>query len=181
MRIVNEREIVAGIRNQDSDAIDYAIKKYSRLLWGVASQILKKQGTAEDVEECVADVFIYLWQHPEEYHEERGKLKNWLVVIARNKAIDKYRRIVKLQECPLDDVLLPTHDDSLETLLRRESDGEVLARIKALEEPGREIMIRRYYYDQKPKQIAASLGMSVKQVENYLFRSKAKLRKQMTE
>lgn len=177
---MSENEIIEGIKAENSDAIDYVIKKYSRLLWGVVSLILQKQGSAEDIEECVADVFIYLWQHPHEFDQSRGKLKSWLVIIARNKAIDKYRRITKLKACPADDVIIVTHDDSLETLLRNESYQEVSSYIKRLEEPGREIIIRRYYYDQKPRQIAAALGMSVKQVDNYLFRSKEKLRKQMT-
>lgn len=177
---MSENEIIEGIKSGNSDAIDYAMKKYSRLLWGVASQVLKKQGTAEDVEECVADAFIYLWQHPQEYDQSRGKLKSWLVVIARNKAIDKYRRIMKLKKCSDDDAMIASYDDSLEEILQKERYREVFSYVVHLEEPGREIVIRRYYYDQKPKQIATALGMSVKQVDNYLFRSKAKLRKEMT-
>ena len=51
-----------------------------------------------------------------------------------------------------------------------------LAAVKALDEPNREILIRRYYYDQKPRQIALALGLTVKQVDNSLYRSKCLLR-----
>ena len=46
----------------------------------------------------------------------------------------------------------------------------------ALEEPDREIIIRRYYRDEKPRAIARALDLPVKQVENRLYRAKAKLR-----
>ena len=40
----------------------------------------------------------------------------------------------------------------------------------------KDILIRRYFYEQKPKEIARALDLSVKQVDNYLYRSKQKLR-----
>ena len=40
----------------------------------------------------------------------------------------------------------------------------------------REIILRRYYRDEKPRAIARALGLSVKQVDNRLYRAKAKLR-----
>ena len=48
--------------------------------------------------------------------------------------------------------------------------------MNALGEPGREILVRRYYFNQKPRQIALALGMTVKQVDNSLYRSKRQLR-----
>lgn len=48
--------------------------------------------------------------------------------------------------------------------------------MKALEEPDREILLRRYYYDQKPREIAMALDMPVKHVENHLYRTKRRLR-----
>ena len=48
--------------------------------------------------------------------------------------------------------------------------------VETLEEPDREILIRRYYREQKPREIAAALGLPVKQVQNRLYRAKRKLR-----
>lgn len=52
----------------------------------------------------------------------------------------------------------------------------LISAVRALGEPEQEILIRRYYYDQKPKEIAVALDMPVKQVENHLYRTKQKLR-----
>ena len=61
------------------------IRKYSKLLWSVSGAVLSHIGSAQDVEECVADAFIYLWEHPDKYNPERGKLKTWLSIIAHSK------------------------------------------------------------------------------------------------
>ncbi len=66
-------------------------------------------------------------------------------------------------------------DQTLDAVLQR----ELLAAVNALGEPDQEILLRRYYYQQKPKDIAVALDLSAKQVENRLFRAKQKLREQL--
>ena len=66
-------------------------------------------------------------------------------------------------------------DQTLDAVLQR----ELLAAVNALCEPDQEILLRRYYYQQKPKDIAVAVDLSVKQVENRLFRAKQSLRKQL--
>ncbi len=57
---------------------------------------------------------------------------------------------------------------------------ELIAAVNTLGEPDREIIIRRYYYQQRLKDIGFVLDMSTKQVENHLYRSKLKLRNMIT-
>ena len=64
-----------------------------------------------------------------------------------------------------------------DALLQEETKRELVAAVNALADIERDILIRRYYYEQKPREIAKALDLTVKQVDNYLFRSKQKLRK----
>jgi len=57
----------------------------------------------------------------------------------------------------------------------------LIAAVNALGEPDREILVRRYYYGQKPKEIALALNMSVKQVDNRLYQTKRRLRQVLCE
>ena len=45
-----------------------------------------------------------------------------------------------------------------------------------LEEPSREIMIRRFFAGQKPAEISAAMELPVRKIENVIYRSKEKLR-----
>lgn len=173
---MNEEKLIGAIRRRDEAAIHAAIDKYSRLLWKVAEAALGDAGTAQDVEECVADAFIRLWQAPEQYDPQRGSLKTWLSIVARSRALDRRRALLKQSTVPLEEAV-PFHQIGLADRLLAQDDRRTLAAaVRALEEPDREILVRRYYHDQKPRQIALALGLTVKQVDNHLYRTKRKLR-----
>ena len=176
--MLNDRKIAAAILNRDEEMLAYVVRKYSKLLWKVAGAVLINAASAQDVEECVADVFIYLWQHPEKYEPDRAGLSTWLSLVARSKAIDRYRQLMRNQEFPMEEMVA----ESLEQAWKPAADGEkeeILSRIEGLGEREKELILRRYYYEQKPAEIAAALGMSKKQVENKLYYVRQKLRKRM--
>ena len=53
------------------------------------------------------------------------------------------------------------------------------AALEGLTEEEREILLRRYVYQQKPKEMAVALALSVKQIENRLYGIKSNMRKRM--
>lgn len=173
---MQDKKLAAAIARREEQAICDAIEQYSRLLWSVVTSVLHNVGSEQDAEECVADTFIYLWEHPDMFDPRRGKLRSWLVIVARSNAIDRYRQLSRRQTVPLEDVML-THSAGLsDGLARKEQKQKLRKAIHSLPEPDREILLRRYFYDQKPKQIALAMGMTVRQVDNFLYRTKKKLR-----
>lgn len=184
---MSDEKIISAIKNRDESAICYVMQKYSKLLWSVASAILANAAT-EDIEECVADVFIYLWQNPEKYSVQKGKLVSWLTMVARSKAIDRYRVISGRKESTLEEGMESRIEeihlkkrDLLLDILEKEEKKHVWSDIQKLDKQDRDVIIRRYYYDQKPKEIALAFGVSKKQVENRLYQAKQKLKRVMTE
>lgn len=173
---MNDERIIKAIKGKSESAISEVITRYSRLVWSVADAVLGNIGSVQDIEDCVAEVFVFLWEHPERYDPNRGKLKTWLCIVTRSQALDRCRELARRKTVPLDD---PAFIDQLgiqEEAERIDAQQLLAAAIKALAEPDREILIRRYYYEQKPRQIALALNMSVKQVDNRLYRTKLRLR-----
>lgn len=177
---MKDKTIITALQSREPEVMNTVIDKYSRLLWPIADMVLKNVGNEQDVEECVADAFIFLWEHPEKFDPARGSLKSWLCIVARSRAIDRYRQITRRNTVSLEETVLADSFGMQEELLRQETRKELLAAINALGEPGREILVRRYYYDQKPRQIALALGMTVKQVNNSLYHTKRLLREALT-
>ena len=173
---MRDAEIVAAIGNRDEDMMNDVITKYSRLLWPIVSAVLQNVGSEQDVEEVVADAFIFLWEHPGKFDPKRGSLKSLLCIVARSRAIDRYRDLTRRATVPLEEAVLSDSFGMQEQLMQEETRRELLAAVKALGEPGREILVRRYYYNQKPREIALALGLTVKQVDNSLYRTKQQLR-----
>ena len=179
-KFLNDEKIITAIKKRNEATINEIITKYSKLLWSVAEAVLSHVGSVQDVEECVADTFIYLWEHPEKFDHQRGKLKTWLSIIARTQAVNRYREITKRNTLPLEDADFVDQLDVADSVLEVETRQALLAAVNALGEPDREILIRRYYYDQKPKEIALALDMSVKQIDNRLYQTKRRLHEMLT-
>ena len=179
-KFLNDEKIITAIKKRNEATINEIITKYSKLLWSVAEAVLNHVGSVQDVEECVADTFIYLWEHPEKFDHQRGKLKTWLSIVARTQAVNRYREITKRNTLPLEDTDFVDQLDVADAVLVVEARQALIAAVNALCEPDREILIRRYYYDQKPKEIALALDMSVKQIDNRLYQTKRRLREMLT-
>lgn len=177
---MNDERMITEIKARNEAAINEAITKYSKLLWAVAGAVLRHIGSTQDVEECVADTFIYLWTHPEKYDPQRGKLKTWLSIVARTQAINRYRELAKQNTVSLEGADLIGQLGLSDPLYKAEVHHALLAAVNALSEPDREILIRRYYYEQKPREIALALDLSVKQVDNRLYQAKRKLREALS-
>ncbi len=166
---MTDDKVIRRLRSGDEKAIAMVMDKYSRMLWKCAAQILSP--SEEDIEECVADVFISLWQKPEQYDESRGKLSTYLCTMVKNKALDRLRLIRARKEEIVDQI------PETATPADNSEDGYDLEQcLDRLTDEDREIVKRRYYHDQKPAEIAKDMGMNKKKVENRLFRSKKKLK-----
>lgn len=178
---MKDEKLITAIRQGDEHAINHAINKYARLLWSIAGAALEGAATAEDVEECVADVFVYLWQHPEKYDPARGKLKVWLSILARSIAIDRRRQLSRHAALPLEEALTAALPDLAEGISAQEDRERLAGALESLEAPDRDILLRRYIHSQKPREIALALGIPVKQVDNRLYRAKQRLRALLTD
>ena len=178
---MNDGEIIRGIRNRDSAVMAELMTTYTRLLWKVTGEVLCGAGGEADAEECIADVYIALWERPEAFDPTRGTLKSWLCMTARCKAIDRYRTLSRSRTISIDEVMEAVTDGVSETVIREESYRELTAALESLDETERDIFLRRYEAGQKPRTIAKALCLTVKQVDNTLYRTKQKLRHILTQ
>lgn len=178
---MRDEDVMRAIGSRDEEALGLVMKKYARLLWSIAAAVLNKVGCDQDVEECVADAFIYLWEHPGNFDPSRGKLKTLLCVLVRSRAIDRYRELSRRTTLPLEEAVWESGVGTQQALVEEETRRELRELLQALEEPNREILTRRYYYNQKPREVALAMGLTVKQVNNSLYRSKCQLREALAE
>lgn len=81
--------LLASIQSGDQDAMAEFFGRYSSMVYSVALRVLKDSGEAEDV---VQEIFVQVWKNPGVFVSGRGSLGGWLVVVARNRAIDMLRR-----------------------------------------------------------------------------------------
>jgi RNA polymerase sigma-70 factor (ECF subfamily) len=98
---VDETTVLTRIGQRDESAMEEIFRRHSGPVYSVALRVLRDSGQAEDI---LQEVFLQLWRKPAAFVQNRGSLGAWLVVIARNRAIDVLRR--RKPSDSVDDVVL---------------------------------------------------------------------------
>jgi len=165
------------LRSNAPEAFAQIIEAYNPYLWVVVGGILNRVGSRADVEECISDAYVRLWRNRRAYDPAKSSLKTYLTTLAKSEALNRYRQLTRLRSVPFEDVPLEATDDLLAQIIAKEQYQALYDAIRTLREPDREVIIRRYFFDEKPAGIAAGASLSVKEVENRLYQSKLRLRK----
>jgi len=176
---LNDEVLIQKLLNEEEDVFSYIIDTYSKLLWVVVGGILGKVGTPQDIEECISDTFVQVWRNPNAFNHQKGSFKTFLAVIAKSKALDTYRKLSKSKIVELNEAIKSADDDLIDYIVDKEMCQELFTAIESLTEPNKEIVMRRYFFEEKPAYIAKVISLPVKEVENRLYQSKLKLRKQL--
>lgn len=170
---MNDDELHLQLRKGSTDALECIMKQYMRLLWSIAGAILKNNGTLEDIEECVSDVFTELWRKPSGYNPKKGSLRTYLALLTKSRALNTSKRLRRKQTIPLDETESPVDTGEIFSVT---ADDAAQRAVGLLPEPDREIFIRRHILGQKPDAIAHATGLTTRQVTNKLYRVRGKLK-----
>ena len=178
---MEDEKLLKLVHSGDKEAFFVIMEKYNKLLWVIVGGILNNVGTSEDIEECISDVYVSLWLKPKAYDSRKGTLKTYLAIVARSKALDRYRQLTKVKIVELDEAISSSDDDLFEYIAKRDMYSELYEAIRSLKEPDREILIRRYFFNEKPAVIAEKTSLPPKEIENRLYQSKIRLKKSLQE
>lgn len=138
-----------------------------------------RTGSAHDAEDVTATVFLKAWESIGSYDHRGVPFSAWLFRIARNAAIDEYRkadrRPVPTEELP------PSEDcaDGPELRAIASADADRLRRaVGALTGDQGAVIALRYWSDLSTKETAAALGKNenaVKQLQHRAMKSLARI------
>lgn len=166
------------LRRRDEATYEALISEYGRLLWTVVSGILSGKGSREDMEEVVADVFAELWEHPDRFDPSRGSLRSYLCIRARSMALDRLRAISRVTLIPLEEAE-PETEELGQALLASCTVQRILALLKMLDSPEREILTLRLLYGMKSADIGRKLELPMKTIYEKTRSGREKLAAQL--
>ncbi|KAJ51045.1 RNA polymerase sigma-70 factor (ECF subfamily) [Clostridium tetanomorphum] len=177
---INEENFIKHIKNRDAKALRFAVDTYANLVYKVVYSVFNSNDYIGEIEECVNDVFLSLWNNVESFHEEKGNFKSWLIAISKYKAIDYKRKLYKEKslEC-IDDVIIIEEKDTEKLVILEENREEILKAISELKDVDKEIFIKRYFLDENINNIAKALGINRSTVDNRLSRGRKILKEKL--
>ncbi|MBQ9984194.1 MAG: sigma-70 family RNA polymerase sigma factor [Lachnospiraceae bacterium] len=185
MRILKDEKIMRLLEKNPSAGMDLLIETYGSLAGYIVRHKLSSTCSEEDVEECVADVFVDFYKQLDRVDLKKGSIKTYISTIARRRAVDYFQAAVKNQfhVTELDEAVSNSIPDQAptpeSTMVINEENSFLLKEVQKLGEPDGEILFRRYYLDQSLSEIADAIGMKRPAVSKRISRALEKLKFRM--
>jgi len=160
----------------DESGFDELVAAYREPLIRFIDGFLHNPAESEDVAE---DAFMELIVHPKRY-SFRSSFKTYLFTVARNKAVDRVRKDMKLYREKTPEELADAAGEPLEDAFLREERRELLYRaLDAINGEYAAALRLMYFEDMSLAETAKVLGRSKRQASNIIYRAKLALRREM--
>jgi RNA polymerase sigma-70 factor (ECF subfamily) len=170
------------IRDRVPDSLAELYDGFAGAMFSLALEIL---GDRWEAEEVVQDVFAYVWKKPESYSPLKGKFSSWLLVIARNRCIDRLRsRKRKVAHDEPIEMLSNRHDpnstDGAEQASRSDEHAQVRAAFNQLPEEQSVVLQLSYFKGLNHQEISDTLNLSLGTVKSRIRLGMEKLRRSLS-
>lgn len=178
---MKDEAIINLIYEKDELGLSKLADKYEKLLIHIATGILGSR--SRDIEECINDSYLKLWNHIEQYDMQKASLKTYLKVIVRNTAINKLRDLRKREDCELPEDITDVAKHYIDQgqnvegqIFNNENMKQLNIIIGQLNKKDQELVIRKYFYLQSSKDIAVATKMTVTAIDSRLSRLRNKMK-----
>jgi RNA polymerase sigma-70 factor, ECF subfamily len=136
-------------------------------------------GPQEEAEDLTAETFLRAWKARHDFQGDEGVAIGWLIRIAKNLVIDRYRRTSQERHNLTDD---PSEDPTPEQAAIIDEQMKFLFRLVTdLPEEPREIIVLRYLLGWKVNEIASHMGATENNVSVTIHRTLSRLREKWVE
>lgn len=181
---LTDEELAAQIARGESQALESLYDRYASLVLGISLKIVGDRAVAEDV---LQETFWRVWTRAASYQSQRGTLSAWLFTIARNLALDAYRRS-SVRPPPLAEV--DNYDSLIEQapdpntdivaqsilLLQQKQIRDVVATLPLVQ---RQVIEMAYFYGMTRQEIAEVTGEALGTIHTRARLALQKLREQL--
>lgn len=88
--IVTRNNYISKLKRHNEKALEFVVQEYGGQVKAAVCKNLS--GMPEEIEECMDDVFMDVWNNIDRFDESKGSFRNWITAIARFRSIDYLRR-----------------------------------------------------------------------------------------
>jgi RNA polymerase sigma-70 factor, ECF subfamily len=176
-----DADLLPRCRTGDEAAWRELVASYTRKVFGLAYRFT---GRVDEAEDLTQEVFVKVYQTLARYREADGPFGGWLMAVARNHAIDHYRRRRQERLRRADDPLVletaPAREEHPVAGLEREERRLLVhSGLRALPEDLRVPLVLRDLQDLPYEEIARELGIPLGTVKSRINRARLELAKRL--
>jgi len=181
---LSDEILAARVAQGYSDALEALYDRHSSMVLGLIFRIVGDRAASED---ALQETFWRVWKSANTYQSERGSFTGWLFRIARNLAIDTYRRRnARPQLTPEgdegDSVLDQTPDPGTDVAEQAQSaieSKQVRSAVSSLSGVQRQVIELAYFYGMTRQEIAEATGEALGTIHTRARLALQKLREEL--
>src|SRR6185312_957922 len=160
LRTLADEDVMALVRDGEPRAFEVIFDRHSGAAFSLAYRMCGRRAMAEDV---VQEAFVSLWRSGARYDARRGSVRNWVLGVVHNRAIDAFRRgVVRESRNVSDEGLaerLPANEETATEVARRDEARHVREKLQELPAEQRQVVELAYFGGFTHTQIAEMLGL----------------------
>jgi RNA polymerase sigma-70 factor (ECF subfamily) len=174
-------DLLPGCRRGDEAAWRALVERHTRRVFGLAYRFT---GRGEEAEDLTQEIFVKVYQTLHKYREADGPFGAWLLAVARNHAIDHYRRgrqeRARREEDPLVlDTARANEEHPIEGLEREKRARIVHRGLRALPQELRLPLVLCDLQGMSYDEIASTLAVPLGTVKSRINRARIELAKRL--
>ena len=168
---------MALLRDGEPRAFEVIFDRHSSAAFSLAYRMCGRRAMAEDV---VQEAFVSLWRSGARYDRRRGSVRNWVLGVVHNRAIDAFRRGLVRESRNISDEgiadRLPAAEQTDLEVARREEARNVRLALGELPPEQRQVIELAYFGGFTHLQIAEMLALPAGTVKGRMRLGLTKMR-----
>ena len=169
--------LIRAIAQGDEFAMD---ELYARHGPGLLAYLSSRLGNRQWAEEVLQEVMLAVWQSASGFRGE-SSVYTWMIIIARNRAINAFQRDKSLHDKPLEDETGSIPGHNIAVVEHNAQLDELRAALTKLSDEHQETLELVFFHGLSNLETAAVLNISSGTVKSRLFRAKVRLREWLEE
>ncbi len=155
-----DAELARAVAAGDERAIAEVYTRHGAAIYGMAMRILRRADYAQEV---LQEVILSLWERPQRYDAEYGRLRPWLLRVTHSKAIDRVRaetrRQSREQRSTADPAAAESDDDLAGVVWASVQAEQVRQALTTLNAGERQAIALAYFEGQTYRDVARNLEL----------------------
>ena len=169
-------DLVARAQGGQVEAFGLLYRNYAAVIY---RYVYVRTGRVEEAEDLTQEVFLKALNSIHSYRDQGKPFRSWLVRIAHNLLVDRYRRVDKVRFVPFTVPVVSSDGDPLDIVEREMENAMVMEAVANLTRKEREVISLRFGAQMSIAETAGILRKSQGAVKAAQHQAIARLRKEM--
>lgn len=173
--IVTRDNYISKLRRHNEKALEFVVQEYGGQVKAAVYRNLS--GMPEEIEECMDDVFLDVWNNIDRFDESKGSFRSWITAIARFRSIDYLRRYSRRRsEEDISEYENKLANDNMLEIINEDISDSMEKLLGGLSDEDRDIILRYYWDDENVEKIADDYGVSSSSIYSRMSRARRRLK-----